>query len=189
MALIRRSRRCVLRCSLQQVWQPHGIGARVRAPRQVRLRHPLQQDHGGVCQRSTDNRTRVYGAMGAGSSKNYCFTDRANGYAYKFTGRPDSVYFWAKFKMQGDVYATAKAHLHTDCDFKDFVDIGQPSDIASAILFFKTKAKADGTSTNRRLRHTPLRKRQQLIRFPSRLSPTGRAGRATCSSVSPPTAT
>lgn len=85
---------------------------------------------------------RVYmGAMGAGSSKNYCFTDRANGYAYKFTGRPDSVYFWAKFKMQGDVYATAKAHLHTDCDFKDFVDIGQPSDIASAILFFQDKGK------------------------------------------------
>ena len=61
---------------------------------------------------------RVYmGAMGAGSSKNYCFTDRANGYAYKFTGRPDSVYFWAKFKMQGDVYATAKAPLQLPRQF------------------------------------------------------------------------
>lgn len=87
---------------------------------------------------------RVYmGAMGAGSSKNYCFTDRANGYAFKFTGRPDSVYFWAKFKMKGDVYATAKAHLHTDCDFRDFVDIGQPSDIASAILYFNDKGNGE----------------------------------------------
>jgi len=81
---------------------------------------------------------RVYmGAMGASSPKNYCYTDRANGYAYKFTGRPDSISFWAKFDMKGSVYATAKAHLHTDCDFRDFVDIGQESDIASAILYFK----------------------------------------------------
>jgi len=81
---------------------------------------------------------RVYmGAMGASSPKNYCYTDRANGYAYKFTGRPDSISFWAKFDMKGSVYATAKAHLHTDCDFRDFVDIGQASDIASAILYFK----------------------------------------------------
>lgn len=81
---------------------------------------------------------RVYmGAMGASSPKNYCYTDRANGYAFKFTGRPDSISFWAKFDMKGDVYATAKAHLHTDCDFRDFVDIGQASDIASAILYFK----------------------------------------------------
>lgn len=81
---------------------------------------------------------RVYmGAMGASSAKNYCYTDRANGYAYKFTGRPDSISFWAKFDMKGSVYATAKAHLHTDCDFRDFVDIGQASDIASAILYFK----------------------------------------------------
>ncbi len=81
---------------------------------------------------------RVYmGAMGASSAKNYCYTDRANGYAYKFTGRPDSISFWAKFNMKESVYATAKAHLHTDCDFRDFVDIGQESDIASAILYFK----------------------------------------------------
>ena len=81
---------------------------------------------------------RVYmGAMGAASAKNYCFTDRANGYAFKFTGRPDSISFWAKFDMKESVYATAKAHLHTDCDFRDFVDIGQESDIASAILYFK----------------------------------------------------
>ncbi len=81
---------------------------------------------------------RVYmGAMSASSPKNYCYTDRANGYAYKFTGRPDSIRFWAKFDMMGGVYATAKAHLHTDCDFRDFVDIGQASDIASAILYFK----------------------------------------------------
>ncbi len=78
-------------------------------------------------------------AMGASSPKNYCFTDRANGYAYKFTARPDSVYFWAKFKMKGNVTASAKAHLHTDCDFRDFVDIGQPSDIASAIFYFQDK--------------------------------------------------
>ncbi|MBQ3750581.1 MAG: hypothetical protein II865_04655 [Bacteroidales bacterium] len=81
---------------------------------------------------------RVYmGAMGAASAKNYCYTDRANGYAFKFTGRPDSISFWAKFDMKESVYATAKAHLHTDCDFRDFVDIGQESDIASAILYFK----------------------------------------------------
>ena len=78
-------------------------------------------------------------AMGASSPKNYCFTDRANGYAYKFTARPDSVYFWAKFNMKGNVTASAKAHLHTDCDFRDFVDIGQPSDIASAIFYFQDK--------------------------------------------------
>lgn len=83
---------------------------------------------------------RVYmGAMGASSSKNYCYTDRKGGYALKFTGRPDSVYVWAKFKMQGEVYATAKVHLHTDCDFRDFVDIGQSSDIASAIMYFKDR--------------------------------------------------
>ncbi|MCQ2283670.1 MAG: hypothetical protein MJZ57_02075 [Bacteroidales bacterium] len=81
---------------------------------------------------------RVYmGAMGASSAKNYCYTDRNGGYAFRFTGRPDSLYFWAKFNMKGAVYATAKAHLHTDCDFRDFVDIGQKSDIASAILYFK----------------------------------------------------
>lgn len=76
-------------------------------------------------------------AMGASSPKNYCYTDRKAGYAFRFTGRPDSVYFWAKFNMKGDVHATAKAHLHTDCDFKDFVDIGQSSDIASAIFYIK----------------------------------------------------
>ena len=54
---------------------------------------------------------RVYmGAMGAASAKNYCFTDRANGYAFKFTGRPDSISFWAKFDMKEAVSATAKAH-------------------------------------------------------------------------------
>ena len=47
-------------------------------------------------------------AMGASSPKNYCFTDRANGYAYKFTARPDSVYFWAKFKMKGNVLPLKK---------------------------------------------------------------------------------
>lgn len=76
-------------------------------------------------------------AMGASSPKNYTYTDRNNGYAFRFTGRPDSVYFWAKFSMKGDITATAKAHLHTDCDFRDFVDIGQSSDIASAILNFR----------------------------------------------------
>ncbi len=81
---------------------------------------------------------RVYmGSMSASSAKNYCYTDRENGYAFKFTGRPDSVYFWAKFKTEKSVYATAKAHLHTDCDFKDFVDIGKKTDVASAILHFK----------------------------------------------------
>lgn len=83
---------------------------------------------------------RVYmGATGASSENNYCYTDRANGYAYRFTNRPDSVYFWAKFKMKGKVTASAKAHLHTDCDFRDFVDISQPSNIASAILYFQDK--------------------------------------------------
>lgn len=76
-------------------------------------------------------------AMTPSSAKNYCYTDRDKGYAFKFTGRPDSVYFWAKFNMKGDVYATAKAHLHTDCNFRDFVDIGQSSDIASAILYMR----------------------------------------------------
>jgi hypothetical protein len=41
--------------------------------------------------------------------------------------------------MKGNVTASAKAHLHTDCDFRDFVDIGQPSDIASAIFYFQDK--------------------------------------------------
>ncbi len=83
------------------------------------------------------------GAISSSSAKNYCFTDRENGYAFKFTGRPDSVYFWAKFKMSKPVYATAKAHLHTDCDFKDFVDIGQKNNIASAILHFKDAGEGD----------------------------------------------
>lgn len=76
------------------------------------------------------------GAMTASSDDNYCYTDRDGGYACRFTSRPDSVSFWAKFKMKGKVTASAKAHLHTDCDFRDFVDIGQSSDIASAIFYF-----------------------------------------------------
>lgn len=85
---------------------------------------------------------RVYmGAMSASSAKNYCYSDRAGGYACRFTGRPDSLYLWAKFKMNGDVCATAKAHLHTDCDFRDFVDVGQSSDVASAIMYIKDKGK------------------------------------------------
>lgn len=85
---------------------------------------------------------RVYmGAMGASSPKNYCYSDRQGGYAWRFTGRPDSMYLWAKFKMSGDVCATAKAHLHTDCDFRDFVDVGQKSDVASAIMYIKDRGK------------------------------------------------
>lgn len=80
-------------------------------------------------------------AMTAASPKNYCYSDVNNGYAFKFTGRPDSLYFWAKFDMNGDVQATAKAHLHTQCNFRDFVDIGQESNIASAIFYFKDAGK------------------------------------------------
>ena len=83
---------------------------------------------------------RVYmGAISASSPKNYCYTDRNNGYCCHFTNRPDSVYFWAKFKMKGKETASAKAHLHTDCDFRDFVDIGSKANIASAILYFQDK--------------------------------------------------
>jgi len=33
-------------------------------------------------------------AMSASSPKNFTYTDRDHGYAFRFTGRPDSVYFW-----------------------------------------------------------------------------------------------
>lgn len=77
------------------------------------------------------------GSMSASSLKNHSYTDRANGYGFKFTGRPDSLSFWAKFETKDAVTASVKCHLHTDCNFRDPADLGQTSNIASAILYFK----------------------------------------------------
>lgn len=58
------------------------------------------------------------------STDNCTYTDKENkcghGAAMKFTGRPDSVYFWCKFEMKkpGNV-AVAKFHLHGNVVYKD----------------------------------------------------------------------
>lgn len=58
------------------------------------------------------------------SVENYNYTDKDNdsgNNAYmKFTGRPDSVYFWCKFEMKkSSVVAMAKFHLHGDVAYRD----------------------------------------------------------------------
>ncbi len=63
---------------------------------------------------STDNK----------SADNYSYTDKDNkvghNAAMKFTGRPDSVYFWCKFDMKKPSnVAVAKFHLHTNVSYRD----------------------------------------------------------------------
>ncbi len=58
------------------------------------------------------------------SAENYNYTDKDNkmghNAAMKFTGRPDSVYFWCKFDMKKPSnVAIAKFHLHTNTSYKD----------------------------------------------------------------------
>lgn len=58
------------------------------------------------------------------SVENYNYTDKDNvsgNNAYmKFTGRPDSVYFWCKFDMKkSSTVAIAKFHLHGDVAYRD----------------------------------------------------------------------
>lgn len=58
------------------------------------------------------------------STENNTFTDKDNtvghNAAMKFTGRPDSVYFWCKFDMKKPSnVASAKFHLHGNSAYKD----------------------------------------------------------------------
>ena len=58
------------------------------------------------------------------SDANYNYTDKDNkmghNAAMKFTGRPDSVYFWLKFDMKKPSnVAIAKFHLHTNTAYRD----------------------------------------------------------------------
>lgn len=58
------------------------------------------------------------------STKNYNYTDKDNklkhNAAMKFTGRPDSVYFWCKFDMkEPSNIAMAKFHLHGNVEYRD----------------------------------------------------------------------
>ena len=85
------------------------------------------------------------------SSDNNTYTDKDNNLghnaAMKFTGRPDSVYFWCKFEMKKPSnVAVAKFHIHGNIAYKDIsthsASTPQKGKIANA--FCDIKDRNDG---------------------------------------------
>ena len=85
------------------------------------------------------------------SSDNNTYTDKDNklghNAAMKFTGRPDSVYFWCKFEMKKPSnVAVAKFHIHGNIAYKDIsthsASTPQKGKIANA--FCDIKDRNDG---------------------------------------------